>query len=113
MPKEVVFVATCLIAAFGTGIMALYANYPLALAPGMGLNAYFAYAVVLGMGYTWQVALGRRVHLRLLVPVDHGVSVACADRAWHPECLAHRHRRRHRHVPRDRRALEGDLCDLG
>ncbi len=58
MPKEAVFVATCLIAAFGTGIMALYANDPIALAPGMGLNAYFAYAVVLGMGYTWQVALG-------------------------------------------------------
>jgi len=38
--------------------MGLYANYPIALAPGMGLNAYFAYVVVLGMGYTWQVALG-------------------------------------------------------
>ena len=58
MPKEAVFVATCLIAALGTGIMALYANYPIALAPGMGLNAYFAYAVVLGMGFKWQVALG-------------------------------------------------------
>jgi len=58
MPKDAVFVATCLIAALGTGIMALYANYPIALAPGMGLNAYFAYAVVLGMGFKWQVALG-------------------------------------------------------
>ncbi len=58
MPKDAVFVATCLIAAFGTAIMALYANYPIALAPGMGLNAYFAYAVVLGMGFKWQVALG-------------------------------------------------------
>ena len=37
--------------------MALFANYPFALAPGMGLNAYFAYTVVLGMGYSWQVAL--------------------------------------------------------
>ena len=37
--------------------MAVFANYPFALAPGMGLNAYFAYTVVLGMGYTWQVAL--------------------------------------------------------
>jgi len=44
MPKDAVFVATCIIAALGTGIMALYANYPIALAPGMGLNAYFAYA---------------------------------------------------------------------
>ena len=58
MPKEAVFVATCLIAALGTGIMALYANYPIALAPGMGLNAYFAYVVVLQMGFTWQAALG-------------------------------------------------------
>ena len=58
MPKEAVFVATCLIAALGTAIMALYANYPIALAPGMGLNAYFAYVVVGGMGFTWQAALG-------------------------------------------------------
>ncbi len=58
MPKEAVFVATCLIAALGTAIMALYANYPIALAPGMGLNAYFAFVVVLHMGFTWQAALG-------------------------------------------------------
>ena len=58
LPKEAVFVATCLAAALGTAIMALYANYPIGMAPGMGLNAYFAYAVVLGMGIKWQVALG-------------------------------------------------------
>ena len=58
MPKGAVFVATCLIAALGSTVMALYANYPIAIAPGMGLNAYFAYVVVLGMGYTWQAALG-------------------------------------------------------
>ena len=58
MPKEAVFVATCLAAALGTAIMALYANYPIGMAPGMGLNAYFAYAVVLGMGVPWQSALG-------------------------------------------------------
>ena len=58
MPKDAVFVATCLIAALGTTIMALYANYPIALAPGMGLNAYFAYVVVGHMGYSWQAALG-------------------------------------------------------
>ncbi|MEG0201575.1 MAG: NCS2 family permease, partial [Comamonas sp.] len=58
MPKDSVFVATCLIAALGSTIMALYANYPIALAPGMGLNAYFAYVVVLKMGYTWEAALG-------------------------------------------------------
>ncbi len=58
MPQGSVFVATCLVAAVGTLIMGLYANYPIALAPGMGLNAYFAYVVVLSMGYTWQAALG-------------------------------------------------------
>jgi len=58
MPKGAVFVATCLIAALGSLVMGLYANYPIALAPGMGLNAYFAYVVVLGMGMKWQVALG-------------------------------------------------------
>ena len=58
MPKGSVFVATCLIAACGTLVMGLLANYPIAMAPGMGLNAYFAYVVVLGMGYKWKVALG-------------------------------------------------------
>jgi AGZA family xanthine/uracil permease-like MFS transporter len=53
-----VFVATCLAAAVGTLIMGLWANYPIALAPGMGLNAYFTYEVVLGLGHAWTVALG-------------------------------------------------------
>lgn len=58
MPQGAVFVATCLAAAIGTAFMAFVANYPIALAPGMGLNAYFAFTVVLGMKYPWQVALG-------------------------------------------------------
>ena len=58
MPKDSVFVATCVAAAIGTLIMGLYANYPIGLAPGMGLNAYFAYAVVKGLGFPWQAALG-------------------------------------------------------
>ncbi len=58
MPHDAVFVATCIAAAIGTVIMGMYANYPIAMAPGMGLNAYFAYAVVKGMGFTWQAALG-------------------------------------------------------
>jgi AGZA family xanthine/uracil permease-like MFS transporter len=58
MPKDAVFVATCIAAALGSLIMGLYANYPIALAPGMGLNAYFAYVVVKGMGLPWEVALG-------------------------------------------------------
>ncbi|MBW8899278.1 MAG: hypothetical protein JF619_14455, partial [Massilia sp.] len=57
-PKAAVFVATCLVAALGSLVMGLYANYPIAMAPGMGLNAYFAYAVVLGMKVPWQAALG-------------------------------------------------------
>lgn len=58
MDKGAIFVATCLAAAFGSVVMGLIANYPIALAPGMGLNAFFTYTVVLGMGHTWQVALG-------------------------------------------------------
>jgi AGZA family xanthine/uracil permease-like MFS transporter len=58
MPKDAVFVATCIAAALGSLIMGLYANYPIALAPGMGLNAYFSYVVVKGMGLSWEVALG-------------------------------------------------------
>ncbi len=58
MDQGAVFVATCTAAMIGTLIMGLYANYPIALAPGMGLNAYFAYTVVLTLGYSWQTALG-------------------------------------------------------
>ena len=52
------FVATCLAAAIGSLIMGAWANYPIALAPGMGLNAFFSYTVVGSMGYSWEVALG-------------------------------------------------------
>ncbi|WP_286261837.1 NCS2 family permease [Thalassotalea atypica] len=58
MDHGAVFVATCLAAAIGCFVMGFLANYPIALAPGMGLNAFFTYTVVLEMGYTWQVALG-------------------------------------------------------
>lgn len=58
MDRGAVFVATCLAAAIGCFIMGIVANYPIAQAPGMGLNAFFTYSVVFGMGYTWQVALG-------------------------------------------------------
>lgn len=57
MDHGAVFTATALAALIGTLLMAFLANYPFALAPGMGLNAYFAYTVVLGMGYSWQIAL--------------------------------------------------------
>ncbi len=58
MDRGAVFVATCLAAAFASAFMGLYANYPVALAPGMGLNAYFTYGVVKGMGHSWETALG-------------------------------------------------------
>jgi AGZA family xanthine/uracil permease-like MFS transporter len=58
MPVAAVAVATCLAAGFGCILMGLLSNYPLAMAPGMGLNAYFTFTVVKGMGLPWQTALG-------------------------------------------------------
>ncbi|HLU20392.1 MAG TPA: NCS2 family permease [Pusillimonas sp.] len=58
MEHSAVFVATCLAAALGTLIMAFVANWPIGMAPGMGLNAFFAFTVVGAMGFTWQQALG-------------------------------------------------------
>ncbi len=58
MPYAAVVCATCISAAFGSLFMGIWARYPLALAPGMGLNAYFAYSVVIGMHVPWQTALG-------------------------------------------------------
>ena len=58
MDMGAVFVATCIASAIGCFVMGFVGNYPIALAPGMGLNAYFTYAVVKGMGVPWQVALG-------------------------------------------------------
>src|ERR1051326_2717858 len=58
MPLAAVTAATCISAAIGSFLMGGFAKYPIALAPGMGLNAYFAYTVVKGMGVEWPVALG-------------------------------------------------------
>ena len=58
MPVEGVVFATCLSAAIGTLVMGVYANYPIALAPGMSLNAYFTYSVCLSMHVPWRTALG-------------------------------------------------------
>jgi len=57
MDKGAVFVATCVAAALSSLVMGVFANYPIALAPGMGLNAFFAFTVVLTNGYSWQQAL--------------------------------------------------------
>src|SRR5712672_3668685 len=58
MPEEGVLFATCIASAAATLVMGLYANYPIALAPGMSLNAYFTYSVCLGMHVPWRAALG-------------------------------------------------------
>ncbi|WP_442583799.1 NCS2 family permease [Mesorhizobium sp. ASY16-5R] len=58
MDRNAVFVATCLAAALGSLVMGLVANWPIGMAPGMGLNAFFAFTVVAAMGFTWQQALG-------------------------------------------------------
>src|SRR6266404_3531065 len=58
MPLEDVLFATCISSAFATLVMGLWANYPIALAPGMSLNAYFTYSIVIGRGIPWQTALG-------------------------------------------------------
>ena len=58
LPVQAAAVATCLAAAFGSILMGAWARYPIALAPGMGLNAYFTYTVVKGLGVPWQTALG-------------------------------------------------------
>src|SRR6266852_2225559 len=58
MPFPAVLAATCVCAAFGSILMGAIARYPIALAPGMGLNAYFTYTVVKGMGVPWETALG-------------------------------------------------------
>lgn len=58
MDRDAVFVATCLAAAVGSAVMGLWANWPIGMAPGMGLNAFFAFTVVGALGYSWQQALG-------------------------------------------------------
>ncbi|MEW9617222.1 NCS2 family permease [Shinella sp. S4-D37] len=58
MDRDAVFVATCLAAALGSMVMATVANWPIGMAPGMGLNAFFAFTVVASLGFTWQQALG-------------------------------------------------------
>jgi AGZA family xanthine/uracil permease-like MFS transporter len=92
MPIAAVTIATCLCAAFGSIVMGAMANYPLALAPGMGLNAYFTYTVVKGMGVPWQTALGAvflsgvifllltvgGIRQRLLAAIPHQLHAAVA-----------------------------------
>ncbi|CAK7005867.1 NCS2 family permease [Kerstersia gyiorum] len=78
MDRSAVFVATCLAAALGSVIMALVANWPVGMAPGMGLNAFFAFTVVGVMGYSWQQALGA-VFISGLIFI---ILTATGIRAW-------------------------------
>ncbi len=104
MDQGAVFVATCVAAAVCSIVMGLYANYPIALAPGMGLNAFFAFTVVLTYKYSWQQALGAvflsGVLFFLLSVTGLREYIINADPA-EPEI---RDRRRRRAVPRHHRA---------
>ena len=74
MDKGTVMLATCLAAAAGTLLMALYANAPFGLAPGMGINAFFAYTLCGAMGYTWEQGLGCYPR-STFYPLSDGVSI--------------------------------------
>ena len=118
MDKGAVFVATCLTSAFGTALMGLYANYPIALAPGMGLNAYFTYGVVIGMHQPWQVALGAVFLSGCAVPAAVADAAARAHRQRQSAFAENGDLGRHRPVSghhrteecRPRGAVQGDLC---
>ena len=120
MDRGAVFVATCLAAAISTLIMALYANYPIALAPGMGLNAFFAFVLVLGAyKYTWQQALALCSSQALLVADHHRHQAARIHHhvdSAEPEARGVGRRRpvpRHHRAPavRHRRRPSGDAGD--
>ena len=104
MDPGAVLVATCLAGAFGSAVMGLYANYPIALAPGMGLNAYFAAIVVGTMGLPWQTALGAVFCSGLLMLVLSVLPVARVGDQQHPPLAEARDCGRDRLLPGDHRA---------
>ena len=91
MDKNAVFVATIIAAAIGTLVMGLVANVPFAQAPGMGLNAFFTFTVVLGLGFTWQQALAMvficgiiniiitttKIRKMIIQAIPHSLQYAC------------------------------------
>ena len=108
MDKGAVFVATCIAAAVSTLVMALYANYPIALAPGMGLNAFFAFTVVLTYKYSWQQALAAvfcPACLFLVLSVFRHPRIRHQRHSAEPEA---RDLRRRRAFPRHHRARAGE-----
>jgi hypothetical protein len=100
MDRGAVFVATCLAAALATLLMALLANYPLALAPGMGINGYFTYGVAKGLHYSWEVALGRGAPVRCAVPDRQPDPDPFVDRRRDPALAEDGDLGRHRPVSR-------------
>lgn len=100
MDTQVVFVTTCLIAAFGTIAMGLFSNLPIALAPAMGLNAFFAFVVVQKLGYSWQIGMGRNF-LRLGRAVSFNLTAnSLLVYVVHTQRLTHRYRRGNRLIYR-------------
>ncbi len=106
MPVEGVVFATCLSAAAATLVMGLYANYPIALAPGMSLNAYFTYQVCLGMHVPWRTALGVIFFSGVFFLILTVTRVREQIVNGIPELPEALHRRRHRNVHRVRRPAQ-------
>ena len=108
-----VLTATCLATALATALMALFANYPIAVAPAMGHNFFFAYAVVIGMHVPWQVALGAVAIAGIVFILTAGIGLRerliTAIPASHQACDCRGHRPADRHdrprVGRDHRRV--------
>ena len=109
MPFQAVVAATCFCAAFGSMLMGALARYPIALAPGMGLNAYFTYTVVKGMGVPWETALGAVFLSGVAFLILTLLGRPPVDRRSHPPGALCSGGCRHRSVHRDdRTAQRGD-----
>ncbi len=106
MPATAVIAATCLSAAIGSLLMGAFARYPIALAPGMGLNAYFTYSVVKGMGVPWQTALGAVFLSGVAFLLLTAVGIRQADRLRRSGRVVLRRGRRHRPVHRLHRVAQ-------
>ena len=111
MDSGAVFTATALAAFIGTLLMAIFANYPFALAPGMGLNAYFAYTVVLGMGYSWEYALTAVFAEGIIFILLSATNVREAIFNAIPQNLKSSRQRRNRTVYRIHRTSECKNCN--
>lgn len=98
MDKGTVMLATCLAAAAGTLLMALYANAPFGLAPGMGINAFFAYTLCGAMGYTWEQGLGAVLLSGIIFVVGFCYRTAQQDHFGNTDAFEKSDRHRYRDV---------------